>query len=109
MKKEQLQIIKDALENLTEANGGFEDPVSSAIMAIDREIENVGKLREELQEEFDEMPEAQQEGDKGEKLTEEIEALGEVKDELDTLKSDLDSNPFEDAINKIDDVPGIVE
>jgi hypothetical protein len=104
MKKEQLQIIKDALENLTEANGSFEEPVSSAILAIDREIENIGKLREEFQEEFDEMSEKQQESDKGEKLNETIVALEEIVDELSGLKDEFDDNPFDEIINKLEGI-----
>jgi hypothetical protein len=110
MDKKQLKVVADAkgeIEDAKEKVSNFIDEIITK--TIDPMIENIGNLQDELQAQFDELSEKQQEGDKGTKLTEEIEALGELKDELDTFKTEFDDTAFDDIIAKFDDVPGMSE
>jgi DNA repair exonuclease SbcCD ATPase subunit len=101
MKKEHLQIIKDAIANLEDIDSKFDTVVSDAIKDIDREIENIGDLLDTLQTECDDLPENQQEGDKGTKLQEFIDSLGEIKSDIEDIKEELEDSPMDDIINKL--------
>jgi hypothetical protein len=101
MKKEHLKIIKAAIDNLTEQDRKFDDLVASAIGEIDKEVENLGNLKDTLEGEFEELSESQQEGDKGTALQEAIDAIEEAKTDLEGIKDDLDDAPFDDIINKL--------
>lgn len=104
MKKEHLTIVKDAVTNLEEVNGKFQSIVDDAVTNIDKEIENLGNLADELQEQFDEMSEKVQEGDKGTALQELIDAIGEVKSDLEDIKDELDGEPLADILNKLNEL-----
>lgn len=101
MKKEHLKIIKDVVDNLEKVNGSFQTVIDDAITEIDKEIENLGNLADTLQEQHDDMSEKAQEGDKGTELSELIDALGEVKSDLEDIKDELDSEPLGDILNKL--------
>jgi hypothetical protein len=108
MNKEQLVTVKEAKKEIEEAKEKVSNFIDEIIgKTIDPMIEEVGNLQDELQAQFDDLSEKQQEGDKGTELTEEIEALGELKDELDTFKTEFDDTAFDDIIAKFDDVPGM--
>jgi hypothetical protein len=108
MNKTQLKVVQDTKEAIDKAKEKFSNLIDEIISkTIDKEIENIGNLQDELQGEFDELSEKQQEGDKGTKLTEEIEALENLKNELDTFKAECDDSVFDDIISRIDDVPGV--
>jgi hypothetical protein len=110
MNKKQLKIVQDAKAELESEKEKVSDYVDNVILrTIDPQIEKIGNLQDELQAEYDDLSETAQEGDKGTKLQEEIDALGELKDELDTLKTEFDDTVFDDVIAKCDDVPGVVE
>jgi DNA repair exonuclease SbcCD ATPase subunit len=102
MKKEQLKVLKDAKENLDEIQNKLAEAVSEIMGSIDEEIKNVEKLQADIQEEYDDLSEAQQESDKGENLTGVVEALNEVINEFQNLKDTLDADPFEDLIGVLD-------
>jgi seryl-tRNA synthetase len=102
MNKSQLQIIKDATTNLGDINSKFDAVVADAIGEIDKEIENLGNLVDELQDEFDDLSEKAQEGEKGNELEESIKAIGEAKSDLEDSKDELEAAPMDDIITKLD-------
>jgi DNA repair exonuclease SbcCD ATPase subunit len=101
MKKDHLKVIKDAIDNLTEQDGKFDSLVADAIGEIDKEVENLGNLKDKLEDEFEELSDNQQEGDEGTALQEAIEAIEEAKTDLEGIKDELDDAPFDDIINKL--------
>jgi hypothetical protein len=108
MNKAELKVVADAkgeIEDAKEKVSNFIDEIIAK--TIDPMIETIGNLQDELQAQFDDLSEKTQEGDKGTKLTEEIDALGELKDELDTFKTEFDDTAFDDIIAKFDDIPGL--
>jgi hypothetical protein len=104
MKKKQLKIIADSKKVVEEDKKALSDYIDKLVSRLDDEIEVVGSVQEELQNEYDEMSEAQQEGDKGTALQEEIEKLGEIVDELTSAKDELNSDDLDDAIEKYDEI-----
>lgn len=104
MKKENLKILKDAIQVLTDQNHKFDTLVADTIGIIDKELENIGNLADNLQSEFDDMSEKQQESDKGSELEEAINKVDEIKTELEELKDELDDAPFDDLITKLEEL-----
>jgi predicted nuclease with TOPRIM domain len=104
MNKSQLQTIKDAVSNLGNINSKFDSLVAEAIGEIDKEIENLGNLVDELQDEFDDLPEKAQEGEKGTELEESIKAIGEAKSDLEDSKDELEAAPMDDIITKLEEI-----
>jgi len=101
MKKEHKQIIKDAMENIEAVGDKFHDFIAEVVPDIDREIENLGHLHEELEEAFDEMSEAQQEADKGQKAQEEMSEIESLISDLGTTKDELETAPFDDLLERL--------
>jgi prefoldin subunit 5 len=106
MKKEQVKLAVGSLQKIEEAKQTVNDAVASAIGIIDSEIETMGGLQADIQSEFDDLSEKAQEGDKGEKLNNDIEALQEILDELESVKDNLEEDPLDDVITKIKNLTG---
>jgi hypothetical protein len=104
MKREHQKILKETIAALTDQDHKFDTLVADSIGIIDRELENLGNLADSLQSEFDDMSEKQQESDKGSELEEAINKVDEIKTELEELKDELDDNPFEDLITKLEEL-----
>jgi hypothetical protein len=85
------EILKVALDTITDNT-------------LDPEIENIGNLKEKLQEEYDDLDAEKQDANEGQELEGTISEIEELMNELDTLKDELGNNPFEDVINKIDGI-----
>jgi hypothetical protein len=110
MNKTELKIVTDAKGELEEAKEDLSNYIDKVIgEVIDPMIESIGNLQENLQGQYDDLSDKQQEGDKGTKLKDEINALEELKDELDTFRSEFDDSVFDDLITKCEDVPGVVQ
>jgi prefoldin subunit 5 len=109
MKKEQVKLAVGSLQKIEEAKQTVNDAVASAIGIIDSEIETMGGLQADIQSEFDDLSEKAQEGDKGEKLNNDIEALQEILDELESVKDNLEEDPLDDVITKIKNLTGDLE
>jgi uncharacterized phage infection (PIP) family protein YhgE len=107
MKKPQLRMVSDVLERLDKEGDTFTDIKDKIIDRLDQEITRITELQTELQTEHDELSEAKQEGEEGTKLSEEIEVLAEILGEFDSLKDEIEGDPFEDLINKIKEIEGV--
>jgi seryl-tRNA synthetase len=104
MKNEHRKILGDAIKSLAEQNSKFDSLVADSIGIIDRELETLGNLADDLQSMFDDMSEKQQEGEKGSELEEAINKVDEIKTDLEELKDELDDAPFDDLITKLEEL-----
>jgi len=68
---EQKKTVKQALDEIASAKAGLE------------------QVRDELQEDFDDLSEKAQEGDRGQKMQEEIEQIEEVISNLETAEESV--------------------
>jgi hypothetical protein len=107
MNKTQLKTVKDSKEKVESIKVELSELVDHVVLKIDEEIETIGNLQGELQEQYDDLGEKAQEGDKGTALQEDIDALGEIKDELDSIKDSLSEDAFEEIADKYDSVPNM--
>ena len=57
--------------------------------ALDAELTGLGELRDEIQEKFDALGQSAQEGERGQVLANDADALTDVYDALESLISDL--------------------
>jgi DNA repair exonuclease SbcCD ATPase subunit len=104
MKKEQLQVVKDAIKNLGDLNDKIKDFVNDALEDIDREFENLGALQEKLEEEHTVLSEEDQEGDKGTELKDLAEEIEGIKEDIENVKDEFDDNVFGDIISKLEEL-----
>jgi methyl-accepting chemotaxis protein len=107
MKKEYLKKLKDILKDMEDQKSIVADTTEKVQNKIDEFLEKIGGVQEEMQVEYDDMSEKVQEGEKGEELNTTIEAIGEVVDELTSLKDEIDDDPFEETLDKLKSIDGL--
>jgi hypothetical protein len=105
MDRAQLKILADAKGKLEAAWDILKVALDTITdNTLDPEIENIGNLKEKLQEEYDDLDAEKQDANEGQELESTISEIEDLLNELDTLKDELGNNPFEDVINKIDGI-----
>jgi hypothetical protein len=101
MNKTQSQIIKNAVENLNAASTDLHDHLISTQTEIEREMETIRSVKDELTEEFDDLSEEKQESEEGEALQETINELSDIYNDLENLNTELEESPFDDILTRL--------
>jgi hypothetical protein len=107
MDKAQLKIVQDSKKVIDDLAANIKTVVETTITKVEEEKDKLETLQASMQDAFDDLSEEAQQGDKGTKMEEEINSIGEIIDELDNIKGEIDDEPFEDVVTKYEDVEGI--
>jgi hypothetical protein len=101
MNKEYKTKLANVLKDIEEAKTEWDKQLTNAITSIVDATETVDEVKDSMQEKFDEMSEKAQEGEKGTELEADINSLETLSSDLGIIKSNFDSNPFDDVIDQL--------
>lgn len=101
MNKERAKKLEAAITTLEEAAKAIRDiNIDEIVGQLSSAKEAIEGVQTEEQEAFDDMSEKSQEGEKGQRMSEIIDALGEVTSEIDDLIGELNDCSWGDALDE---------
>lgn len=104
LSKEQISTVKDIIKNIKDAKDGLDVHLKEVKSIVEDEGGRLEELKNELEDQYEEMTEKVQEGEKGTKLQEITEKVGDVIDTLEGLEETLSNSPLDEPLSEIEEL-----
>ena len=102
--KEQKSVLKDILTAITKTRDDLKTQIEVAKSELANQIGELESMKEEVEEQFEDLPEAQQENTKGTDMQSLIDDIETATDLCNTIGDELDKDPFEEIITHIQEL-----
>lgn len=102
--KEQKTVLKDILTAITKTRNDLRTQIEVAKTELATQIGELESMKEEVEEQFEDLSEAQQENTKGTDMQSLIDDIETATDLCNTIGDELDKDPFEEIITHIEEL-----